>query len=55
MRGYGLETSGSVEYPVTGPCEHGNTLFSSIKAGEIVIFDQLSNYKLFIKNSALWS
>jgi hypothetical protein len=50
---YGLNASGSVQGPVECSCEHGNEPSCSIRCWEIL--EQLSDWRLFKKNSAPWS
>jgi len=34
MKGCGLDSSSSVQWPVAGPCQHGNDPSGSIQEGE---------------------
>jgi hypothetical protein len=50
---YGLDSSDSGWEPVACSCELGNELSGSIKSGKFL--DQMSEYKLFKKDSSSWS
>jgi hypothetical protein len=49
----GLDSSGSGQGPVAGPCENGNESSGSIKGGEFL--DYLSDSWLLKKDSAAYS